>query len=573
MLHAPSADRVRTKLPRRRPAIAESISSGDRDRLIRSFLQSLDCPRALTAWLLYSHGEHRQLVELTCDPHNYQDPDYFRRSYGATKFLVKATGLKTGIDLKKVAITSAVEAEVQCLLTNRRLRWLRSGAVRSPLHSVFFRAQSKIASILGPVPSSFEDFGWSKGRTTSSSGTYLSSVVKYASRLDVTRAALPYAIRHVRDSPLWGASVLNADGPCSVLEGAFNIVEGNVLFTVPKSAKTDRVICYEPHVNIRLQRMVGAYLQDRLLRKAGVNLRDQSINQRRAKLASKTGHLATIDLRSASDTLAFELVVELLPPDWVELLDDLRSKNTLWPDGTLQENHKFSSMGNGFTFELESLIFYALASSVSDNVSVFGDDIIVPSESFLAVKAVLEGSGFLINNQKSFHTSYFRESCGADAFSGLLCTPVYLRSLPKLREDVIKLHNQVRRWCSESIPLLEYERLLNRWRTSHPCPLGPSGFGDGHYHVDLDRACPTRAPHGWDAWQYHTYVKVFYDHGWLGGGLERGEIPADLGYAALCACTGPKSLSDVWASTSDRRQYKYKKLRLTTNSWSSEVWV
>jgi hypothetical protein len=343
------------------------------------------------------------------------------------------------------------------------------------------------------------------------------------------------------------------------------------MFTVPKSSKTDRIICYEPHLNIRLQRMVGEFMQRRL-KFHGVDLRDQSINQRRAKLASKTGHLSTIDLRSASDTLAFELVVELLPPDWLELLDDLRSKYTLWPDGVQRENHKFSSMGNGFTFELESLIFYALASAVTENVSVYGDDVIVPTASFKDVCDVFIGSGFWINYQKSYSTTGFRESCGSDAFLGLSCNPVYLRSLPKRRDDVIKLHNEVRRLFSQGgVISNDHVVLLQSWRTSHPCPLGPQGFGDGHYHVDLTEANPFRASYGWEGWWYSTYQKVFNDHDWLGDDLDPGNLPERLLYAALCACTGPKALANLWSSTNDRRQFSYRKIRLTTNSWWSAV--
>lgn len=246
------------------------------------------------------------------------------------------------------------------------------------------------------------------------------------------------------------------------------------MITVPKSAKTDRVICYEPHMNIWLQLKVGTYLKGRLLR-AGVNLRDQSVNQRRALISSRTGDYATIDLSMASDTLALELVYELLPIDWAIYLDELRSKKTYWPDGVWRENQKFSSMGNGFTFELESLIFYALASAVTPDVSVFGDDIICPTGKANEVIRVLASAGFVVNSAKSFTHGPFRESCGMDGFCGVDVTPVYLRKLPSSRGDVAKLHNAIRAWCERGSPFTHWALMLRRWRASHPLPLGPSG--------------------------------------------------------------------------------------------------
>lgn len=578
-----ASNRVRAEVRRRfsRQQISSRVSPSEASDIIGSFLEALGSPRALTVWLLYRAGEHRQLVELTCDPHLYESPEAFRTDYCATKLLSKCLGLSTGIDLKGVAVASALEAEERCRLTNLRLRSMRSGSVNSRLNCIFFTAQQKIASILGPVPKSFQDEGWSRGRTTSISGPLMSSVTKYRSRLDVTVNALSRARALLRDSHLWGAAALNADGPCSVLDRGFSIVSGNVMITVPKSAKTDRVICYEPTLNIRLQRNVGVYLQHRL-KKFGVDLQDQSINQRRARVASLTGDLCTIDLRSASDTLAFELVVDLLPPDWVTLLDALRSKYTTWPDGSVRRNEKFSSMGNGFTFELESLIFYAIASSVSPGVSVYGDDIICPTTSYQAVVEALEGCGFSVNQAKSFSTSEFRESCGADYFRGLLVTPVYIRSIPRKTGDVIKIHNAIRRWC-QSNPLLKYCRLLAEWRTSFPCPVGPQGasdelpYGDGHYHVDFDTAAPSllHPERGWGVWGYSTFIPIYNGYSWLGSDLvdrPSGDYQPSMQFAVLAAATGPKRARSVWDQLADRRQFRYKKIRAATTSWPSLMW-
>lgn len=549
-------------------SLTRKLSNGDRDLLIRDYLEHLGSPRALTIWLLYSSGDHRQLVEQTCDPLHYTSAESFKRDHAATKFLSKYVGLKTGIDLKGVAIATAEEAEARCLETNRRIRRIRAGIeLPGQQNAVWYRAQAKISEILGPCPRFFggelrvepsgpfsyipffRDVGWSKGRTTSCWGDELSSVHKYTGSPDVTVSARKFALELLRDSPQWTASVLDAQGPCSPTERSVNLVAGNVMLTVPKSAKTDRVICYEPHMNIRLQLMVGGHIRRRLQR-WGVDLSDQSLNQRRAVRGSATGLLATIDLRSASDTLSRELVWELLPFDWACLLNDLRSWYTTWPDGSVRFNEKFSSMGNGFTFELESLIFFALCSAVSDDVTVYGDDIILPAKNFSLAKEALEYAGFAVNSAKSFDDGPFRESCGKDAYCGFSVTPVYLKRPLGTLEEVVKLHNQVRAWALQDDRLAGDSRvrlLLERWRRLFPCLLGPSGQGDGHFHVEFQDLCPQRARDWVDGWWFNTWVRRFEDHMW-GSDFEGRWIPARYGFAALCAAVGPKPLRNTYSA-------------------------
>jgi hypothetical protein len=550
--------------------------------------------------MLYRDDEHRQLVELVIDASHYLDRDVsqyrlksgvdqFRLDYCATKFLSKSIGLKTGINLEEVAIASAEEAELRCLKTNSDLRELSSNADVNPsLNRKFFLAQQLIAAILGPLPSKFEDVGWSKGRTSAACGDEVAGIYKYTSRPDTTLSAWSSALELLRDSHLWGAAVFDADGPSSALPRALTIVDGNTMITVPKSAKTDRVICYEPHMNIRLQLAVGSYIRRRLLMR-GINLNDQSVNQKRALRASLTGEFATIDLSMASDTLSVELVFQLLPIDWAVKLDRLRSRYTLWPDNSLRMNEKFSSMGNGFTFELESLIFYALASVETANVSVYGDDIILPTVAYEQVSDLLVSSGFKLNQRKSFATGPFRESCGMDAFGGVDCTPVYLRRLPKTKEDIVKLHNAIRAWCGRGKPFSSYQLMLRKWRNIHTSHLGPSGYGDGHYHVDFEDATPVagddgrriKTPSGelefihtgWTGWWFKTYARITRINT-LYGDRVAGHFSGRFAFAALCVAIGPKASESIIDSSADRRLWKYKLTRTLAHfEWPGIVWV
>jgi hypothetical protein len=109
-------------------------------------------------------------------------------------------------------------------------------------------------------------------------------------------------------------------------------------------------------------------------------------------------------------------------------------------------NQKFSSMGNGFTFELESLIFWALSKSVSDFVSVYGDDIIVDSTCRDRFVDLFRFCGFTTNESKSFWSGPFRESCGKHYFQGTDVTPIYQKDSDENIENLLASLNRLRRW-------------------------------------------------------------------------------------------------------------------------------
>jgi hypothetical protein len=235
-------------------------------------------------------------------------------------------------------------------------------------------------------------------------------------------------------------------------------------------------------------------------------------------------------------------------------------------------------MGNGFTFELESLLFYALCSAVTNNVSVYGDDIIVPTSSVEEVINLLNDCGFELNLSKSYFTGYFRESCGADSVCGVDVTPVYLRSIPRRRMEVVKLHNAVRKWVARGYPARDWAEMLRAWRSSHNHHLGPARncgkeLGDGHYHVNFDEATPERASHWIDGWWYKTTIPVYRENS-LYGDRVSGRFSGRFGAAALCAALGPKGVFDVYSNTLDRKQVKYISTRGLSNFvWEDVIWV
>jgi len=226
----------------------------------------------------------------------------------------------------------------------------------------------------------------------------------------------------------------------------------SVLFTVAKKTEIDRVACKEPEINMFLQRELGSMIRTRL-RRVGIDLNDQSKNQRLAQSAL-ADNSATVDLSSASDMISHQLVFELLPFEWFSALDDLRSSHVILPSNEIHELSMFSSMGNGFTFELESLIFYALTrtvcffSGIRGVISVYGDDIICPSLAVPRLSRVFSWFGFIVNQKKTNHTGLFRESCGSHYYDSKPITPFYIRESVTKMTDLIRLLNRLFIWST-----------------------------------------------------------------------------------------------------------------------------
>jgi hypothetical protein len=296
------------------------------------------------------------------------------------------------------------------------------------------------------------------------------------------------------------------------------VVVGSKIVTVPKDARTDRVIAIEPQLNMFFQKGIGGLIRRRLL-KAGCDLNDQTMNQRLALLGSQTGHLATIDLANASDSISRVLVEQLLPEEWLLPLKCVRCTHTDFPsDGEKDSSptykgkstpwflQKFSSMGNGYTFELESLIFLALGRAcaryygvVDQTVSVYGDDIVVGTDLAPHYISLLAEVGFKTNTDKTFVTGSFRESCGKHYFAGSDVTPYYLKHKIDSQESVLKYANSIRRlahrllggtWGCDAALRATWLRSLDALSPSVASLSIPEGFGDGGVVRDFDEVCP-----------------------------------------------------------------------------------
>lgn len=238
---------------------------------------------------------------------------------------------------------------------------------------------------------------------------------------------------------------------------------------VPKSYKTFRTISMEPATLQFFQQGIWKAIENqvkgssyrglrgefyhrrRLISRyvnAHIGFRDQARNRLLAQEGSLNRNYATIDLSAASDSVGYNLVKRVFRGTWLlRYLVATRSTETLLPDGQRIKLNKFAPMGSALCFPIETLVFAAVCEIVTQeyhvtgDYSVFGDDIILPTQCVDRCIEVLGILGFKTNLSKSYTSSecWFRESCGGEYCDGFDVTPMRVSRKYASKEDNIRL--------------------------------------------------------------------------------------------------------------------------------------
>lgn len=463
-------------------------------KVVSRIIRAMGTPLAHKAAKLWDKGDYSQVINLKIDPSDYARPGLYKLDAQVLATFRKLEGLPTGVDLEAKAIDTYFACEKKCLQTNQRWvqysSWFERGfhgdEVDSKLFEHLASVRKLIGDVLGPIPMDLVP-RFSSGSTFYDKGDEITIPHKMSSRPSVT----PQCWAVIRD--LWFPTAW-----ARATDLAPIIVPGNRFTTVPKDSEKNRGICIEPSLNVTYQLAVGSHICTRLER-IGIHIRgsDQAVtaqvmHRQLALQASLDGLRATLDMSNASDTISYWLVKTLLPKGWFDLLSSLRSPQT-YINGQWIKNQKFSSMGCGFTFELETLIFWALVKSVSNGfVSTYGDDVILPTVDSGCAMALLTLAGFEVNAKKSFWDplSPFRESCGGDYFSGQDVRPVFLKNIPSnpaewivLANLVSRIYDQLKNDCNSLLLLSAWHICINEVARNYRV-FGPKWAGDMVIHSE-----------------------------------------------------------------------------------------
>ena len=467
-------------------------------------MSSLNCPRSLTVAILVKYGEYDQVAKLRAIPSDYDNAARYHLAACASDWLRKYSGLPVTVDPELEAKKSWYQSERECSDFNNRYRRCSD----ENLELLLDVAADFISDVLGPCPLDLTPrFG--PGATASDPASRTTILDKVSSQPTITEQARLFL--SLWDGTAWERSHLNS---CNVKKHPYQpiTVEGNTFFTAPKTATIRRGCAKGPSINVSYQLSVGREIRGRLKSVLALDLaKGQAHHTRLAREGSLTGDYVTLDSERASDTMAYLLVKRLLSKSgfWFELCDALREPKTRI-DEKWVSLEKFSAMGNGYTFELETLVFlsicYAVAwshtiagdirefpgSSAFDlvrmgHITVYGDDVIVPSSIGRDVSAVLQVLGFTVNLKKSYFEGEFRESCGGDFFRGSSVNTPKLSEEPLGPADWFSIHNSLKARFVDVYPCIETAGktlvcVKNQLPRKYRSMYGPRYLGDSVLH-------------------------------------------------------------------------------------------
>jgi len=288
---------------------------------------------------------------------------------------------------------------------------------------------------------------------------------------------------------------------CRFERYGFTKVAGGTLFFATKNAEISRTCCTPSLLHQLVQMACGAFLEKRLLKYYGISLSTQpDFNRKLACLGSIDGSFATIDLVSASDSIGMDMLDQALDRSFLKTMIWASRDDTLvCPDGSLVLPRMIATMGNGYTFPLQTVIFASAVRAACQlmelptacpktQFGVFGDDIIVPSRVYEFLCRMLNKLGFQVNVGKSFNVGPFRESCGHDYYAGRNIRGVYIRSL-EIPQQVYSALNRLTRWSARhDICILRTLTTLRNWCKISLVP--PSEADDSGVHVPFKATTP-----------------------------------------------------------------------------------
>lgn len=385
---------------------------------------------------LHGFVRARRLKELATASSLFE-PEYhtgfdLRNLLQVEAFFKKNAAFVSSDECSAAALASFLDAERSCRITNRRLSWYYQhlGRLDPAMRRYLERMEVWIDETLGPWESFLGEIPrrlrLTDGATYATPRSKSVPFLKLQRVIDTTEGAIPL-IRATAD--LFGYR-----GP------RLRVCQENRVEFVPKNWKTHRTIACEPTGTLPYQLAFDSFAKDKLRRRR-INLSDQSRNQRYARDASQSDKYSTLDLSAASDTVSYDVVAWLFPVPFFDYLDRIRAPR--YKCGSLTgEYAKFSSMGNGSTFVIETLIFAAACAAVgSRDYTVYGDDIIITRQHSGELIRLLKFLGFKVNADKSHTSGPYHESCGEHWFNGSSVTPFFIRGEFGKKPDLCHLVN------------------------------------------------------------------------------------------------------------------------------------
>jgi len=213
-------------------------------------------------WLAFkAKYQHQSWLSKYCSPD--RDGAELRRDAAIRKWL--------GVDFANERSNFRIQFD-EC---NFAFPSKRDGTATCSSERILSSARDIIVDIIGEEPPvDLFDLGqFTNGASTGVSRSAGAIAQKFVGKAETTEAAWPYFSTLLDSKPGW-RKLATEFGLTPVF------VDSSVMFTVPKNSDIDRVACKEPEINMFLQRAVGNFFRQSLLKRGRINLSDQRSTKR-----------------------------------------------------------------------------------------------------------------------------------------------------------------------------------------------------------------------------------------------------------------------------------------------------
>lgn len=403
--------------------------------LVRDFQEDLDDPLFCSEYSQILKVGTIQEIRQSCPTISYDDDTYrFKATYQISS-LFKRHRFRKDIYSDQELIDLAIAGFVS---TQDRIRNLNFDNPSCNLRFVLDYARMYIHRVLGVYDAE-------EHRSLCRFGRKASVGVPARKACEAARWAIP--ITGSRNQISWFRSemdgidviqnYLNSQLDSDPKGSIYRETDSLTLTLVPKTFKSLRAIMPNTTIGSYMSYGLGEMIRKRLKRN-GFDIKTLQMKHRvLARLASVHKRYVTADLSSASDSISVALVNRLFPSDWLQILHQSRIGKVVLPNGSTVQSETFCTMGVGYTFPLQTLVFLSLLIAIQalriprkdwQRISVYGDDLIYSRHIHDDVLQLFSELGFVINVDKTFVTTGFRESCGGDYFHGVDVRPFQPRN-------------------------------------------------------------------------------------------------------------------------------------------------
>ena len=410
-----------------RPYSADGLMRKIASALARDFRDNIKVKsQAVNVVHCVEHDDVGSIRGIEWDLGNCTDPYSFKCTYQMASLFKKYRFEKDLLSSSELAEA----AEKQFLDNQERLSSQDLSSLPSYMQWILFRARGNCHKILGNYDLE-EHFALSRFGKKASVG------ISHRAACEAARWECPISgsVDHIS----WFKDVVLSEDVSALKyvysqAGAekplFSEIDTLALSFVPKTFKSLRSIMPNTTIGTFYSDGLGKVIAKRL-KAAGYDIATlQGQHGEYARLGSITGKLVTADQSLASDNITLALVKAIVPRQWFEALNLGRIDKVKLPSGRIVNTPTFCTMGIGFTFPLQTLIFLCLLKAIDDSyfggrslVSVYGDDLVYDVRLHPFVIRVFGYLSLKINEDKTFASGAFRESCGSDFFAGVDVRP------------------------------------------------------------------------------------------------------------------------------------------------------